>query len=158
MNPSGTSYGLTRSFTMPPLPFTAWKSVQLGDPNAPDLGDPDADGVANLLEYTLLLQPTVPDAEALPAAFVNAYPDGTRLAILVARDPAHYDATIEVQAAASLAGPWAVVASSTNGAPFIGPGYVSGENGTAGAKLVEIRDVVNVGSAPRRFLRVQVKH
>jgi hypothetical protein len=63
-----------------------------------------------------------------------------------------------VQAAASVAGPWTTVATSSSGAPFSGPGYVGGDSAAPGIKSVEIRDIINITNAPARFLRVKVTH
>ena len=76
--------------------------------------------------------------------------------ILIQRDPARSDVTIGVEAASNLNGPWTIVASSTSGDPFVGPGYVGGDSATPGLKSVEIRDIVNVTDAAQRFLRVNV--
>lgn len=157
VNPSGASSGLIRSFTVP-TPLAEWKMANLGDPAAPDLGDPDLDGTVTLIEYGLLLSPIAPDAAALPAPAVHLYPEGQRLSLTLQRDPARNDIVIAVQAADSVAGPWTAIATSTNGAPFTGPGYVGGDSNTAGVKSVEIRDIVNVSDAPRRYLRVVVTH
>jgi hypothetical protein len=39
-------------------PYEQWKQIYLGDPNAPDSGDPDGDGFNNLAEYTADTNPT----------------------------------------------------------------------------------------------------
>jgi hypothetical protein len=139
-------------------PFADWKQTQTGDANAPDADDADRDGVSNQLEYTLGLNPREPDRSALPQGTAFDYVDGRRLRILVPRDPAHSDVTVEVQAAGDAAGPWTTVAASVLGAPFTGPGYVSGDGATPGVKTVEVRDTVNVADADRRFMRVRVTH
>ena len=157
MNPSGVSVGLTRSFTVP-TPIGAWKMANLGDPDAPDLGDPDSDGTVTLLEYALLLSPASPDRSGLPAPAVHQYAEGWRLSLIVPRDSDHNDIVVAVQAAGSVAGPWTAVATSSYGAPFGGPGYVSGDSNTPGVKAVEIRDVVNTTGVSGRFMRVLVTH
>lgn len=157
VNASGTSVGLTRSVIVP-TPFAVWKMAQIGDPNSPDLGDPDNDGIPALTEYALLLKATTPDAGALPYAAIKVYAEGNRLRMMVPRDPARNDVTLEVQAAASLAGPWVSIATSANGAPFAGPGYVSGDGPEASVKLVEVRDTVNIGDTAQRFLRIRITH
>ena len=50
------------------------------------------------------------------------------------------------------------VATSTLGAPFAGPGYVSGDSAAPGIKNVEIRDTVNLAGAAKRFMRVRATH
>ncbi len=99
-------------------------------------------------------------AGCLPPLAVTrfTYAEGERLRVFFQRDPTHNDVTLEVQAADSPAGPWATVAISTLGAPFNGPGYVSGDDATPGLKNVEVRDTVNVDAASSRFLRLKVTH
>lgn len=109
-----------------------------------------------MAEYGLLLLPESADASALPVTGIYAYPDGARLRLLVRRDPARNDVSLRVEAASDPAGPWQPIATSLLGAPFAGLGYVGGDSATPGVKTVEVRDVVKVADAPRRFLRVAV--
>ena len=139
---------LTQNFTL----------AELGNPQISGLlADPDHDGLATLVEYALGTLPQVANGSPL-AATRFTYPDGERLQMFVPRDPAKNDITVEVLAAASLAGPWTIIASSAAGAPFTGPGYVAGDSATPSLKSVEIRDTVNIADAPTRFLRVRVSH
>lgn len=121
---------------------------------AGDLADPDFDGLANITEYWLNLDPMNPNGAPFAAA-THPYPEGDRLRVFLQRDPARNDVTIEVQAASDLAGPWATVAASILGAPFTGAGYFGGDSATPGVKTVEIRDTMNVTETPRRFVRVR---
>jgi hypothetical protein len=123
----------------------------LGDPGAPDEGDPDLDGQVNLLEYALGTVPTIPDATPLPAGISGGF-----LQLTVPRDPGRNDVTLTVEATANLAGPWTPLANSTNGTPFSGPGYLSGETPGSSVKSVTVRDLVAVSSTPRRFIRLRV--
>jgi hypothetical protein len=155
----GSGSGLTEQVALftSLAPLRQWKLTHLGDADAPDLDDPDHDGIRTLAEYGLNLLPQTPNAAPfVPRTF--AYAEGERLRIFLQRNPAHNDVTVEVQAANNLAGPWAALATSTLGAPFSGPGYVGGDAATPGVKTVEIRDTVNIPDAPERFLRVQVRH
>lgn len=74
------------------------------------------------------------------------------------RDPSRNDITIEVLAAPGAGGPWTVVASSVKGAPFAGPGYVSGETAGTGVRTVVIKDSAAAQSESRRFMRIRVVH
>jgi uncharacterized delta-60 repeat protein len=145
------------AFTFSLPPFQQWKLTHLGDANAPDLGDGDSDGIRNLAEYGLNLLPETPDASPLVIARFT-YAEGERLRVFLQRDPTHDDVTIDVQATESPDGPWTTIAISTLGAPFSGPGYVSGDDATPGTKTVEIRDTINIADALARFLRVRVLH
>jgi uncharacterized delta-60 repeat protein len=137
--------------------FRAWKLANLGDLNAPDLGDIDRDTLVHLVEYALVLSPT---AQSPPPAVTRfAYAEGSRLRMFFQRDPARNDVTIEVQAATTPAGPWTTIAASTLGGVTTGPGYVSGDSATAGLKTVQVRDTVNISAeAPSRYLRLKVTH
>ena len=148
--------GVVYRITLPP-PMTDWKNAYLGDPNAPDLDDPDADGMKNLVEYALLSNPTVSDPTALPAGAVTDFIDGRFLAITVSRDPARTDITLIAEVSADLQ-TWTTLATSAAGAPFSGPGYHSGDDSLPGVKSVVIRDLQPVTSGPRRFIRVRVLH
>ena len=85
----------------------------------------------------------------------SRYPVGERLRVFLPRDPARDDVTIEVQTTGNWAGPQITIAPSVLGAPFAGPGHVSGDSPTLGVKPVEIRDTVNTTAASQRFLRVR---
>lgn len=148
--------GVIRNTTALP-PLQAWKTQFFGNVNAADLDDADYDGAKNLTEYAMVKDPTTPNGPAAAAPVLKTYGDGTRLALFVTRDPSRNDVTIEVQAASSPAGPWTTVASSVNGAPFSGSGYVGGDAGTSGIKIVEIRDVPPA-NATSRFMRVVASH
>jgi uncharacterized repeat protein (TIGR03803 family) len=132
-------------------PLAAWKMTYLGDPAAPDDGDPDHDGHVNLLEYALGSIPTVPDASPPPASTGGGF-----LQLTVPRDPARNDVTLTVEATADLAGLWTPLATSVTGAPFSGAGYLSGETPDASLKSVLVRDLVAIAATPRRFLRLRV--
>lgn len=157
INASGTSLGLIQNFTVP-SPFSVWKQAMLGDADAPDLNDPDSDGLTLLQEYALSLSPTSPNDPEQPTAAIRTYAEGRRLSLVIPRDPAHNDITIEVEAADDPHGPWTTIASSSNGAPFSGTGYFAGETPGEGIKSVEVRDIVNTADAPRRFLRMRFSH
>lgn len=141
-----------------PSPIMDWKQAMLGDPNAPDDGDPDTDGVINLVEYALGMNPAVSDAASQPQAMILSYAEGDRLAIFLHRDPDHDDITVTVEVSSTLLDPWTVIAESVAGQPFAGPGVVGGDSPTPGIKTVEIRDLFNVGPGISRFLRIRVTH
>ncbi|MEO7319749.1 MAG: delta-60 repeat domain-containing protein [Chthoniobacteraceae bacterium] len=138
-------------------PIQQWKLTRLGDANAPDLGDPDFDGLRTLAEYGLNLLPETPSQS--PGVSVFTYVEGDRLRMFVPRDPTHNDITVSVEATGDLvSGPWTPLATSTLGTPFTGPGYVGGDDATPGIKTVEVRDTVNISSSTHRWVRVKVSH
>ena len=150
-------FAVARYEGRPFSPFDQWKLTQLGNVNAPDLGDTDFDGLVHLAEYALNLSPTAPSLP--PPAERHLYAEGERLRMFFTRDPARNDVTIEVQAADSPAGPWTTVAASALGGVTTGPGYVGGDAATPGLKTVEVRDTVNISpTTASRYLRVKVTH
>ncbi len=142
-------------FAVTYTPLQQWKLTHLSDASAPDLGDPDGDGVVTLAEYGINTLPQTANAAPHPASRFT-YAEGERLRLFLQRDPTHNDVTVIAESADSLAGPWSPLATSTLGAPFTGPGYVSGDDATPGVKTVEIRDTVNITDAAARFMRVRV--
>jgi uncharacterized repeat protein (TIGR03803 family) len=137
-------------------PVEQWKLAHFNDAHASDSSDPDRDNVVTLAEYALLRNPQEPEAAVSPPVAGVTYPDGNRLRMTVPRDPGRDDITIEIQAGNGVAGPFITVASSVRGAPFSGPGYVTGDSVDPGLKQVEIRDTVDMDSALTRFMRVRV--
>lgn len=150
--------GVVFRLTITP-PASDWKLAYLGDANASDFGDSDGDGLSNILEYALITHPAVSDASALPAGSITAFPDESRLSIVVPRDPSRADITIAVEVSDSLLpGSWSTLATSTLGSVFNGPGYYSGDSATPGVKSVVIRDTQSASLFTRRFMRVTVTH
>ncbi len=145
------------NFGTPLTPFAAWKQLHLGNAAAPDNADPELDGLGALHEYGLNLFPENHDVQPAVSAF--NYAEGRRIRLILQRDTAHNDITVEVLATADLvAGSWIVIATSTLGGPFTGSGYFTGETAGAGVKTVEIRDIVNMSGQAKRFLKVRVTH
>jgi hypothetical protein len=131
---------VSASLVPPPDPFIVWTAEKLSArPAAEQLpdADPDADGLANLLEYAFGSEPLVPSVTGIPA--VAASPSGTHLQFTFLR--ARSDVTYEVQASPSLAqGSWVVIAAN--------PGAVS----LTTPVTVTDSEPIN----PRRFIRLRV--
>lgn len=138
--------------------FAGWSSTinwNGGDSSAG--GDPDGDGVGNLLEYALGGNPVLGGASILP--LVEALPDSTRLKISFNRDSSLTSLTYEVQAANEVGGAWTTIASSTGGAPFanVSEGsFAVVETGSGNVKAVTVTDGTLLSAGPRRFLRLKV--
>ena len=154
-NVSGLSKGMILNYTSP-MPASQWKIDHFGDANAPDLGDPDNDGIANILEYALVLNPIESSTTPPPSRVI--FPEGPRLSLWITRDPQRSDITIEVQAAPAPDGPWMTVASSSNGSFFVGAGYVAGEVPGNAVRTVQIKDSAAAASGQTRFMRIKVVH
>ncbi|MGL4399515.1 MAG: choice-of-anchor tandem repeat GloVer-containing protein [Luteolibacter sp.] len=133
-------------------PINAWKTNELAGFNPSDIGDPDQDGLATLVEYALGSDPRVGDPTALPQPVVV----GGHLQITLPRDPSRNDVDCFVESSASLTSGWTVIASSLQGSPFSGSGYVSGETPGASIKAVVVRIPTATASQPRNFIRIRV--
>ncbi|MEI6085282.1 MAG: Calx-beta domain-containing protein [Verrucomicrobiota bacterium] len=127
------------------LPADAWRVAQFGaDANNPalagDLADIDGDGLVNLLEYTLHLNPHVADAAGMPQPGTSA----GFLTLTYTRCKPPTDVTYIVEAADTPAGPWTPVATEE----------VLTDDGTW--QTVRAIDDVPVSNTAQRFLRVRV--
>ena len=118
------------------------------------MSDTDSDGIPLLIEYALGLLPGV--RESLPSAMLTGSGGEARLQLFLTRDPERPDVTVEVEAAGSTAGLWEVIARSTAGQPFTGPGYFAGDDAGPGLKTVEVRDSGTLSGQARRFLRLRI--
>ena len=128
---------------------------ELGGGDAALLYDYDGDGLANLMEYALQLDPTLANANAVPVVVLKDY-NGTRyLSLTFTRSSVATDLTYSVQASSDLIG-WSNLALSSAGNAMSGPGLVS-ETGAAPAFTVEVRDIIPfTPGGPNRYLRLQV--
>ena len=148
--------GVIRVVSTGGITFAQWAATELGNAGAPPLGDHNANGYTNLIEYALGLFPAVP-ATVQPNTVLHNYPDGQRLRVLFTRPLDRTDITIRVQASADLTN-WSDLAVSVNSAPFTGTGFVSENRAHPLSEpgLVEVRDVVTTSSAARRYVRFTV--
>jgi hypothetical protein len=96
--------------------FTGWQSSSftLAEQANPVIsgpsGDPDGDGVPNLMEYALSLEPKSPDSTGLPAPGATGISGPTpHLTLTFRRLKNATGLAYNVQEATSLAGPWTVV-------------------------------------------------
>ncbi len=89
----------------------------------------------------------------LPQAGMSA---GNELQISFTRDLDRTDLTLTVQAADSLAGPWANIAVSTAGGSFAPAGNAA-ESGAGNTRSVTVTDFypMNDSSHPQRFMRLK---
>jgi hypothetical protein len=131
-------------------------SFGLTGSNAALTFDYDFDGISNLMEYALGLDPTVANPAGLPIATIKNYSGTNYLSMTFTRSSVATDLTYTVQGSSNLIN-WSDLASSVGGAPTTGAGFVS-ETGAAPLITVEVRDTVPSDGTPglKRFMRLKV--
>ena len=131
-------------------------SFGLSGGNAALTFDYDLDGISNLMEYALGLNPTVANPAGLPIATIKNYSGTNYLSMTFTRSSVATDLTYTVQGSSDLIN-WSDLASSVGGAPTTGAGFVS-ETGAAPLITVEVRDTVPSNGTPglKRFMRLKV--
>jgi hypothetical protein len=129
--------------------FDAWKQAkftvqQLAQPSVSgNLSDPDYDGIPNLLEYALGLDPNQTSGSGLPVCSSS----GGYLALTFNRQKSATDITYSVEATGDL-GSWTRIWSSS-GVPY---------GGGNASEQVTVQDTVSIAASPphRRFLRLKI--
>ncbi len=118
--------------------------------------DYDGDGLANLLEYALGLDPATIDASGLPVVTLKDYSGTEYLSMTFHRSALATDLTYIVQGSGDLA-TWTDLAISSGGAITSGAGFV-GETGSAPNFNVEVHDIVpfDPNNTATRFLRLKI--
>lgn len=118
--------------------------------------DYDGDGLVNLLEYALNLNPTIASQAGLPVVTLKDYGGTLYLSMTFTRSSAATDLTYVAQGSSDLVN-WSALGTSTAGGAMSGAGVVS-DVGPAPFFAVEVRDTVPFSGAPgsQRFLRLQV--
>lgn len=130
-------------------------SYGLSGADAGLLVDYDGDGLTNLMEYALQLNPTIPSRSGLPTVVLKEYAGTKYLSITFTRASVATDLSYIVQASGDLVN-WSDLASSIAGGPMSGAGYIS-ETGSAPTLTDEVRDTVPFdGNARQRFLRLKI--
>jgi len=129
------------------LPIDLWRLAKFGTSSnsgiAADNADPDHDGLVNLVEYALGLNPKTPDPTPLSFSLVSGY-----LAVSYKRPhPAPLDISYINEVAGSLA----------SGVWISGPLYTSQTvfNNGDGTETVTVTDLASTSTAPAHYLRVR---
>jgi hypothetical protein len=133
-------------------------SFGLTDPNTNGAltFDYDSDGMANLLEYALGLNPTATNITGQPVVTLKDYSGTEYLSMTFHRSSLATDLTYIVQGSSDLA-TWTDLAISSGGAAMSGAGFV-GETGSAPSFDVEVHDIVpfDPNNTATRFLRLRI--
>jgi hypothetical protein len=130
-------------------PFELWKQdkftpqqlVQSGVVG--DLDDPDRDGIANLIEYALGLNPNQASGSGLPVGGIH----GGYLTLTFNRQKSATDIAYQVEAVGNLNSSWVEIWNSSN-VPYGG--------GSNPSQQVTVQDTVPVSESPKRFMRLKV--
>jgi hypothetical protein len=127
--------------------YEAWKASkftpeQLADPLiSGDLADPDGDGIVNLLEYALNLEPLIASATGLPAAAML----DDHLTLTYTRRKAPTDVTYTVEVTGDLTGGWTGTGVTEE---------VLADDGTF--QTVRATDPATISGNPKRFIHLKV--
>jgi hypothetical protein len=139
----------TITLVVAPAPYDAWKQAkftaqQLAQPGVVgDLDDPDRDGIANLIEYALGLNPNQASGSGLPVGGIH----GGYLTLTFNRQKSATDIAYQVEAVGNLNSSWVEIWNSSN-EPYGG--------GSNPSQQVTVQDTVPVSNAPKRIMRLKV--
>ena len=146
---SGGTDTATLQINVVAAPFELWKQEnftpqQLAQSGVVgDLDDPDRDGIANLLEYALGLDPNQSSASGTPFCSTS----GAYLTLTFNRQKIATDITYGVKATGDLGSSWTQIWSSSS-VPYGG--------GSNPSQQVTVQDTVPVSESPKRFMRLKV--
>lgn len=125
--------------------FLLWASDQ-GAGDTAEIGDPDVDGLATLLEYALGLSPTGSDKER---PHLDTSPSGLTLNFSIPEPPL-MDVLYEIQVSTTLTGGWTTVLSKQADGDWTGA--ASYTEGTASGGMIPVSIELN----PGEFVRLKV--
>jgi hypothetical protein len=130
-------------------PFGAWRMAEFGinagnDAISGDLADPDGDGIVNLLEYALHLDPNVASATGLPTPASD--PACGCLTLTYTKVLTATDLLYTPEAADDPGGPW-----NTNG---VTQAFIAADTMTL---TIKASDAANpFSTAPKRFMQLKI--
>ena len=149
--------------TTPPTGFATWQTAQFPGGGASSLpqGDPDHDGIPNLIEYALNRNPSANGGSDGAPGSGHAVFDSVRTWLhLDMPEPAMPDVTYVIQGVTELGGTWADLAQKTGTGAWIwtggGTAHLTEGVLSGGRKPVEVGTPDSASGQPRYFLRLQV--
>ncbi len=148
---------MSTAVTIQDRPVDAWRSSYFGpeadSARAQPAADFDGDGVANLIEYALGGDPTLPDPRILPVA---SLPGDRHLHFDFSRSLVASGIGLDVTASASLrSDDWDPIATWRESSGWM---YVTGAQVTEDPSTGEVRitDPVSISDTDRRFIRLEI--
>jgi hypothetical protein len=144
-----------------PQTIAQWRARYFGTTNdtsdAATAADPDNDGLPNLLEYALGLDPMQPDGRAQLTPSVVRNGDADYFGCEFLRNANATDVTIRVESSDDLTtGDWLQVVTYTSGSGWSGPGSVLDAPANAGRTKVTVIPAKPIKSGQNGFLRLAV--
>jgi hypothetical protein len=136
----------TVAISVPLAPIEQWRQDQFtanaGNPLiAGNLADPDGDGLTNLVEYALGLNPLIPGASGVVVDWETIGPDAF-LRLTAAKNPNATDVTFVVEVSGSLAADsWTTAGTTTS---------------VNTSTVLRVRDNTSANGANTRFIRLKV--
>jgi len=139
-----------------------WRQQNFGanwnnDSIAGDAADPDGDGVSNLLERALGLDPLAPSSGGLPVVGEQVIAGSSYLTITFTRSIAATDLTYTVEVSSDLA-MWNSGSTYSSGGNTPGNSNTTEVSRTAngGVETIVVRDNTPIGATPGRFIHLKV--
>jgi hypothetical protein len=145
-----------------PAIMDEWRALYFGTTVnsglAADGADPDGDGIANLLEYALGLDPTVPDSMAQSAPVMIQTNGVAWFGCSFVRNTNASDLELSVQVANDLGSTtWTSLATRTNASGWFGPGAAGEVPGSVNCVRVTVMEPQPLDQAANRFIRLRVR-
>lgn len=151
----------TVTVTVRSTPFSEWltthfTSQELDDGLlSGDLADPDVDGIVNLTEYAMGLDPRAASKANQPVVEFN----GTQLDFQFTRVTTRTDLTYEVLASSDLRDSWSVIARSVGGAAFVDVDSGTASIDESGSETISVivTDAAVIGDIDDlRFMKLRI--
>jgi regulation of enolase protein 1 (concanavalin A-like superfamily) len=142
------------TFTAYATAYDAWAGQQwagtggINDPNSISTADPDGDGIANLMEYALNLDPNVPGVIGLPVQGTTNVGGNDYLTLTYTRVKSATDISYVVEVSGDLV--------TWNSGPSYTATVSVTDNPDGITQTVVVRDLVPMGSATSRFIRLKI--